>query len=150
MRLTVTDDDGGIDTVSHDVVVVANQAPRAAYTSDIEDLTVTTDGSSSTGADGSIESYAWDFGDGTTGTSRTESHVYTTPGEYTVRLTVKDDAGAQDSVEHEVTVTNPRTLHVTTSSAPCPAAGARQTAVAVGLFLQAVLQGSPYPVEPGR
>jgi PKD repeat protein len=107
VRLTVTDDRSGTNTVSHDVVVVANQEPHAAFTSDISDLTVTTDGSGSTDADGSIESYAWDFGDGTTGTSRSASHAYTTPGEYTIRLTVTDDGGAKDSVEHQVTVSNP-------------------------------------------
>jgi large repetitive protein len=76
----VIHDDCGTDTVSHDVVVGANQAPHAALTSDVEDRAVTTDGSGSTDADGSIESYALNFGGGTTGTSRTASHVYTTTG----------------------------------------------------------------------
>jgi PKD repeat protein len=47
-------------------------------------LTVTFDGSASSPAD----SYDWDFGDGTTGSGLSVSHVYTTPGSYQPTLTV--------------------------------------------------------------
>ncbi|MFA5101965.1 MAG: PKD domain-containing protein [Candidatus Thermoplasmatota archaeon] len=43
--------------------------------------------------DGTITSYLWDFGDGTTGTGAVLAHTYTAPGEYTVTLTVTDNAG---------------------------------------------------------
>ena len=42
---------------------------------------------------GTITSYAWDFGDGTTGTGQEVSHPYDTLGPKTVRLTVTDSAG---------------------------------------------------------
>jgi PKD repeat protein len=32
----------------------------------------------------------WDFGDGTTGTEERPTHVYTSPGNYTVKLTITD------------------------------------------------------------
>jgi PKD repeat protein len=35
-------------------------------------------------------SFQWDFGDGNTSTARTPVHTYTTPGTYTIRLTVTD------------------------------------------------------------
>jgi hypothetical protein len=35
--------------------------------------------------------YHWDFGDDTTSEEKNPSHAYTTPGEYTVTLTVTDD-----------------------------------------------------------
>jgi len=39
---------------------------------------------------GSIVSWLWDFGDGTTSTIERPIHVYTQPGNYTVKLTVTD------------------------------------------------------------
>ncbi|NLF01759.1 MAG: PKD domain-containing protein [Anaerolineales bacterium] len=43
---------------------------------------------------GSITSWQWDFGDGTGATQASPSHRYTTPGAYTVRLTVSGPGGA--------------------------------------------------------
>jgi hypothetical protein len=60
---------------------------------------VTLDASGSTDNIG-IVSYEWDFGDGTTGSGKTVSHIYEKPGTYRVTLTVKDAAGnyATDSI----------------------------------------------------
>jgi PKD repeat protein len=44
-----------------------------------------------------IASYQWDFGDGSTSTDISPSHSYRTHGTYTVRLTVTDRAGNQDT-----------------------------------------------------
>jgi PKD domain len=44
--------------------------------------------------DGTITSYAWNFGDGTTGSGATVSHTCTAPPNYTVTLTVTDNGGA--------------------------------------------------------
>jgi PKD repeat protein len=43
---------------------------------------------------GTISSYAWSFGDGTTGSARSPSHVYAAPGVYTVALTVTGPGGS--------------------------------------------------------
>jgi PKD repeat protein len=67
------------------------------------------DGSASTDSDGSIVKYEWNFGDGKTATGETASHTYTTPGTYTVKLTVTDDKGLKSSTEIEVTVETPPT-----------------------------------------
>lgn len=58
---------------------------------------VSFNGSSSTDSDGSITSYAWDFGDGDNSAGSTVSHVYSSPGTYTVSLTVTDNSGATDT-----------------------------------------------------
>ena len=55
------------------------------------------DGSGSTDPDGTIASYAWDFGDGGTGSGPAPSHTYATAGLYTVSLTVTDNVGASSS-----------------------------------------------------
>ncbi len=56
------------------------------------------DGSGSSDSDGTIVQYDWDFGDGTTGTGVSPSHVYAAGDVYDVTLTVTDDAGATDIV----------------------------------------------------
>ncbi|HUL75513.1 MAG TPA: PKD domain-containing protein [Vicinamibacterales bacterium] len=48
------------------------------------------DASSSTGT---IVSYSWSFGDGSTGTGARTSHTYSLTGQYTVVLTITDDRG---------------------------------------------------------
>ena len=84
--------------------VVANQAPTAAFTSSTSNLTASVNGSGSTDSDGTIGSYAWNFGDGTTGTGVTASRTYAAAGTYQVTLTVTDDDGATGSVTRAVTV----------------------------------------------
>jgi len=43
----------------------------------------------------SIESWTWDFDDGTAVTTRDATHTYSGPGEYFVRLTVRDANGLE-------------------------------------------------------
>ncbi|MFB6299001.1 MAG: PKD domain-containing protein, partial [Halobacteriales archaeon] len=49
-------------------------------------------------------SYAWDFGDGNTGSGVTPSHSYSSGGSFTVALTVTDDNGASDTASQSITV----------------------------------------------
>lgn len=76
-------------------------APKKINTAD--ELTV--DATASFDADGEIVDWAWDFGDGTTAQGSRATHGYQAPGEYDVRLTVTDDAGATRAVTRHVTVT---------------------------------------------
>ncbi|HEU4723999.1 MAG TPA: PKD domain-containing protein, partial [Candidatus Eisenbacteria bacterium] len=48
------------------------------------------DGTGSSSPDGAPLTYAWDFGDGTTGSGATTSHVYSFAANFTVSLTVDD------------------------------------------------------------
>ncbi|WMW24999.1 PKD domain-containing protein [Methanolobus sediminis] len=50
-------------------------------------------GTDSYDPDGTIMSYTWDFGDGSTAVGATAFHTYTKTGVYTVKLTVMDNAG---------------------------------------------------------
>jgi PKD repeat protein len=79
----------------------------AAFTSSATGLAVAFDGSGSSDPGGTISGYAWDFGDGTSGTGQTAAHTYAGAGNYAVTLTVTDNAGATGSVSRTVTVTAP-------------------------------------------
>ncbi len=108
--LTVTDDNGATATSTRTVTVTApppppNRAPTAAFTATPTDLTVAYDGSGSTDPDGTIRSYAWTYGDDTTGTGATASHTYAAAGTYPATLTVTDDNGATATSTKTVTVT---------------------------------------------
>jgi chitodextrinase len=48
--------------------------------------------------------YAWDFGDSTSGTGMTVTHVYRTQGTFVATLTVTDSRGAQSSTTRAITV----------------------------------------------
>lgn len=69
--------------------------------------TVTVDASNSTGQ---IDTYEWDFGDGTTATGQTVSHSYDTRGTYTVSLTVSN-GGSTDTAAAEIVVENSNALN---------------------------------------
>jgi PKD repeat protein len=68
------------------------------------------DGSGSYDPDGTIVTYSWNFGDGTTGTGVRPQHTYTTAGNRTVTLTVTDDSGASASASAAVTIAAARTV----------------------------------------
>jgi PKD repeat protein len=71
-----------------------NVAPVASFTVSCPQATCTVDASASSDtAPGTIASYAWNFGDGATGTGVTTNHTYTSSGAKTVTLVVTDDQG---------------------------------------------------------
>jgi peroxiredoxin len=57
--------------------------------------------------DGVIVSYAWDFGDGTTGSGPTATHAYESAGTFQATLTVTDDRGRAESVVRAIVVSDP-------------------------------------------
>ena len=81
-------------------VAVAEPNSQTTYVS----LSVGFSGNLSFDSDGSIVSYLWNFGDGTTGAGSTATHVYNISGNYTVTLTVIDNDGLTDTDTCMVTV----------------------------------------------
>ena len=70
-------------------------------------LAVSFDGTSSSDAEGTVASWSWDFGDGSTGAGPRVTHTYGAPGHYFATLTVTDDQDARDAFATEVVVQAP-------------------------------------------
>jgi PKD repeat protein len=150
VALTVTDAAGETNTSTQTVTVSAspvNTPPTADFTfvCNAEQCTFT---DASTDGDGTIASYAWDFGDGNTSTEADPVHTYTgitVLKDFDVALTVTDDDGDTDVVTKTVavappaqtvcdngsgtfvecglTLTNAATVRVTITSLDCTADG---------------------------
>ena len=84
----------------------------------MSNLALAVDAAGSSDPDGTIASYAWNWGDNTTGTGRTASHTYSTAGTYQVTLTVTDDRGATTTTTKTVTATARRMWHPRRRSPP--------------------------------
>ena len=83
------------------IALSPNQGPVASFSASAAAAGAATgfDGSGSSDADGTIARYDWDFGDGAQAPNGgpTPTHTYAAAGDYTVALTVTDDAGCSMS-----------------------------------------------------
>ena len=96
VSLTVTDENNNQDTKTiTNCVTVAND-PGASFVASTTAEHINTDiqFTDQSTSDGTITSWQWDFGDGTTSTDQNPVHQYTTSGLYTVSLTVTDEYGS--------------------------------------------------------
>jgi PKD repeat protein len=110
-RLTVKDR-GGLQSTAETTVYVSPNAGQStpSNTPPVADFSYTISSQSvsftdlSVDTDGTIASWFWDFGDGSTGTNENPSHQYSGYGNYTVTLTVIDNDGASNSQSKTVTI----------------------------------------------
>ena len=104
----VTTDGNLSDSATHTIQIkegVTNQPPKAVIsgpTSGSVGKTLSFSGADSSDEDGRIVSYAWNFGDGTTGSGRNVTHSYSAAGCYKITLTVTDDGKGTGQVEAQI------------------------------------------------
>ena len=180
VTLTVTDSGGLTNSSTRAVTItVPNTAPVAVIggaTGGLTGASLSFSGSGSTDAEGPIASYAWTFGDGTSGSGATVNKTYAAAGTFTVTLTVTDSGGLTNSSTRAVTITVPGVGSGTTtvwiddavpvgsfkggdadgwnwvSSNPTPYAGslALRSAVTAGVHQHYFVGGNPtFPISAG-
>jgi PKD repeat protein len=86
--------------------LLPNELPVATFTATPTEgstpLFVSFDASGSYDPDGDVDSYRWAFGDGASGSGMVATHVYSTAGTYTARLTVEDRRQGTDTASAEI------------------------------------------------
>ena len=129
VTLTVTDNQGatGTQQVQIEASLDPNIAPSAAFTtsaiSGSAPLSVNFDGTSSSDVDGTIATYAWNFGNGQNAAGATASATYTLPGTYTAALTVTDNKGAVGTATRTIVVSRPPNVSPVADFTTTPASG---------------------------
>ena len=110
VTLSVTDNEGGTRSTSQVITLTPNTRPVASFAAACTELVCTFDGSASSDSDGTITSYAWNFGDGSTAVGMTANHTYPWPGVFTVTLVVTDNIG--DTDDQTTTLTPQQFVHI--------------------------------------
>lgn len=112
VKLTVTDAQGSVSTLTQNLPVIRGAVPTATFTysptapAQFQTVNFTAE-ASLVGQEGrTITSYQWNFGDGSTTTGVTTTHSYSVLGTYAVILTVTDSAGIQATSTQSVAVVN--------------------------------------------
>lgn len=112
-----------------DTIVIRSQKPHAYFYSPDSTIQACTGVSIPFFDTNTHCTYAWDFGDGTTGTGQNPTHVYTANGTYTVSVTITTTAGGTLPVGCTDTYTSPYAVVVANvmasftidpNSSPCP------------------------------
>jgi len=114
-KLKVTDNDGLAGEAKQAIVV--GEAPVAVLAVNIlggkPPLKVSFSAAKSLDADGQIDTYEWDFGDGSQATGMEASHVFEKYGEYTATLRVRDNDGIHASAEQVIVAGVKPKAHIT-------------------------------------
>jgi len=134
-------------------LATANTAPVATFDvrpgRDGSSTSVLFDASASHDADGTVASYQWLFGDGTTGSGPTKEHRYPSASTYTVTLVVTDNDGASRIASRTIDLgkpLSPSTPAEAETSAPAVAAAR----VPIGTYIGARAPDFALPDPEGQ
>lgn len=105
-RLIVTDNYGAKDT-TYATITALNNNPTAQVTANSTQgnapFSVSFDASASKDLDDDALSYAWNFGDGSTGAGQQINHTFKSAGNFSVKLIVSDTRGGSDTTAVTIT-----------------------------------------------
>ena len=125
VTLTVTSDSGCASTLSKNNYIIVNPNPVAQYsTANVcEGTSVQVADLSSIPANETIQSYSWNFGDGSP-VINTQSvpggHLYAVENSYIIQLVVVSNSGCRDSITEAVVINpNPSVLFTASDTAGC-------------------------------
>jgi PKD repeat protein len=111
VTLTVVDNRGGVASTTRSLTITGPTAPVAAFavspaSPKVNQAAVFNGGTSSVGIGATIETYKWEFGDGSSQTTTVPgvSHTYGAVGTYFALLTVTDNFGRTSIATATVTV----------------------------------------------
>jgi len=99
----------GRDMKIRELYITVLPNPEADFTSDI---TEGCEGATVSFTDLSVnaETWDWEFGDGTTSTDQHPSHTYNVAGKYSVKLTVSNECGKDDTTQIEYITIHPKPI----------------------------------------
>ncbi len=105
-NLEVEDEDDYVNETSRAIHVNADPVPEFSVIPEEPHVEkeASFDASRSSDPDGTIKSYEWSFGDGSTGEGEKVTHTYENDGTFTVKLTATDDDGGSASTTREIAV----------------------------------------------
>jgi PKD repeat protein len=84
-----------------------NVAPTASFTASCSQNVCSFDGRGSTDENAPTLTYAWNYGNGRTGSGSVPTFTYTSAGTFTVTLTVRDEYGLTGTTTRTVTIAEP-------------------------------------------
>jgi len=127
VQLIITDISGCTDTIIKNSIIRVN-GPVADFSAAIQGTCLLNNvqfiDSSRTDGIHAIQSWTWNFGDGNTQTftSPPFDHAYTSPGNYTVSLSVTDNSGCTDMITKAslLTISRPIAIFATNDTITCP------------------------------
>jgi hypothetical protein len=123
-------------------VTLQDRPPTASFTKSsstaLTGAQITFNATTSSDIDGTISSYNWDFGDGSTGSGSIVTHSFSVAGTYAVKLNVTDNGGLTSQYTSAVTVQASSSSSSGNVSFPLYYFGVLATVIAaliIGLFL---------------
>ncbi len=119
VTLDITNEDGCSDSYSQNIEIVPLPVAEFSFSHACAGrITTFTDLSSSTGS--SIDTWLWDFGDGTTSGQQYPQHVFLDAGSYNVQLTVSNEENCTHSKSIDLLVSNSPQLFLGNDTSLCP------------------------------
>ncbi|REK08026.1 MAG: PKD domain-containing protein [Bacteroidetes bacterium] len=118
VSLTVTSDSGCVTTLTRPNAVQIYRPPTALFSSSDAQASDIYPLINFYNETGSLGTYQWDFGDGTTATDYSPTHMYPDVGTYVVRLITVDLNGCVDTVYRTVEIKPSSTTYIPNAFTP--------------------------------